>query len=111
MVSEQACRWRRAVEVPGTAALNTRGFAQVTSVSCPSPGACTAYGTLATRTDPGKAVRGQPWQGTVSPVAVPAQQAAQEPGLARCQRPPAQLAVPVLVHPAEQVIAAHAPHQ
>ena len=54
VVSEQACRWRRAVEVPGTAALNTRGFAQVTSVSCPSPGACTAYGTLATPTNPGK---------------------------------------------------------
>ena len=54
VVSEQAGRWRRAVEVPGTTALNTGGFAQVTSVSCPSPGACTAYGTLATRTDPGK---------------------------------------------------------
>jgi hypothetical protein len=41
-------RWRAAVEVPGTAALDaTGGFAQVTSVSCPSAGSCAAGGYYA----------------------------------------------------------------
>jgi hypothetical protein len=37
-------RWGSAVEVPGTAALNTGGLAQVNSVSCASPGNCSAGG-------------------------------------------------------------------
>jgi len=37
-------RWRAAVEVPGSAALNTAGSAQVTSVSCVSAGNCAAGG-------------------------------------------------------------------
>jgi hypothetical protein len=38
-------RWRAAVEVPGTASLDAGGgFAEVTSVSCPSAGSCAAGG-------------------------------------------------------------------
>ena len=36
--------WGKAQEVPGTAALNTGGHADIRSVSCPSPGSCTAGG-------------------------------------------------------------------
>ena len=36
--------WRRAQEVPGTAALNTAGRARVNSVSCAAPGNCSAGG-------------------------------------------------------------------
>jgi hypothetical protein len=36
--------WHRAVEVPGTAALNKKGFAGVSSVSCSSAGSCSAGG-------------------------------------------------------------------
>ncbi len=36
--------WRKAIQVPGTAALNTGGYATVTSVSCPSAGNCSAGG-------------------------------------------------------------------
>jgi hypothetical protein len=36
--------WGTAIEVPGTAALNTDGFAQVISVSCGSAGNCAAGG-------------------------------------------------------------------
>ena len=39
--------WRRAQEVPGTAALNMGGFAQVLSVSCASAGNCSAGGYYA----------------------------------------------------------------
>src|SRR5215469_6128125 len=51
------------------------------------------------------------WHSAAPAVPIAPQQPAQEPLLARRQRPPAQLAVPVLIHPAEQVIAVHAPHQ
>jgi hypothetical protein len=44
IVSEVNGTWRKAVEVPGTAALNTGGFAQVSSVSCRSAGNCSAGG-------------------------------------------------------------------
>jgi len=44
VVSEVSGTWRTAKEVPGTAALNTGGFAQVSSVSCASAGNCTAGG-------------------------------------------------------------------
>jgi len=37
--------WHSAIEVPGTGALNADGLAKVTSVSCASPGNCTAVGT------------------------------------------------------------------
>ena len=37
-------RWGTAIEVPGTAALNAGGEAQVNSVSCNRPGPCTAGG-------------------------------------------------------------------
>ncbi len=36
--------WHKAVEVPGTAAFNKFGFAQVSSVSCGSAGDCSAGG-------------------------------------------------------------------
>jgi hypothetical protein len=39
-------RWHRAEEVPGTAALNTGGFAQI-AVSCASAGNCSAGGSYA----------------------------------------------------------------
>ena len=44
VVSEVSGIWRRAVEVPGTAALNRGGSAQVAEVSCPRPGNCGAGG-------------------------------------------------------------------
>jgi MBG domain-containing protein len=36
--------WRDAVQLPGIAALNTDGFAPVSSVSCPAPGECAVGG-------------------------------------------------------------------
>src|SRR5215510_261040 len=36
--------WHRAIEVPGSAALNSGGYAELTSVSCSTPGNCTAGG-------------------------------------------------------------------
>jgi ABC-type phosphate transport system substrate-binding protein len=36
--------WGTAEEVPGTAALNAHGYARITSVSCPTPGNCSAGG-------------------------------------------------------------------
>src|SRR5215467_7417872 len=44
VVSEAGGRWRRAIEVPGTAALNARGRASVASVSCAAAGSCAAGG-------------------------------------------------------------------
>ena len=46
VVAEVHGRWRRAEEVPGTAALNAGGFAQI-GVSCPSAGNCSAGGSYA----------------------------------------------------------------
>src|SRR6266851_3178790 len=43
-VSQMNGTWRTAIEVPGTAALNTGGTAFVQSVSCTSPGNCSAGG-------------------------------------------------------------------
>src|SRR6266851_1294317 len=43
-VSQMNGTWRTAIEVPGTAALNTGGTAFVESVSCTSPGNCSAGG-------------------------------------------------------------------
>jgi ketosteroid isomerase-like protein len=44
VVSEAGGRWRKAIEVPGTAALNKGGFAHVRSVSCAAAGSCAAGG-------------------------------------------------------------------
>jgi hypothetical protein len=44
LISEDNGRWGRAEEVPGTAALNEGGGAQLNAVSCPSAGNCTAGG-------------------------------------------------------------------
>ena len=47
VVDETGGTWGKAQEVPGTAALNAGENAQVTSVSCASPGNCAAGGTYA----------------------------------------------------------------
>jgi hypothetical protein len=44
VVSEKNGRWGTAIEVPGLAALETGGFAEVLSVSCASVGNCAAGG-------------------------------------------------------------------
>lgn len=44
VVSEKNGSWRTAIEVPGSAALNTGGFAQIVSVSCTSASYCVAAG-------------------------------------------------------------------
>ena len=44
VVSERNGVWRKAIEVPGTAALNTGGAAVVTSLSCASASNCAAVG-------------------------------------------------------------------
>jgi hypothetical protein len=44
VVSERNGAWGRAEELPGTAALNKTGNAQVSSLSCPSAGNCAAVG-------------------------------------------------------------------
>jgi hypothetical protein len=47
VVSERSGRWARAIEVPGTAALNVGGSASVDAISCPSAGNCVAGGSYA----------------------------------------------------------------
>ena len=44
VVSQVNGTWHTAIEVPGTAALNRGGFAEITSVSCASAGNCSAGG-------------------------------------------------------------------
>src|SRR5690349_11610527 len=44
VVSQTRGTWGRAIEVPGTAALNRGGFAQFGSVSCAAAGNCSAGG-------------------------------------------------------------------
>jgi hypothetical protein len=44
VADEAGGSWADAVEVPGTATLDTGGSAQITSVSCPSAGNCAAVG-------------------------------------------------------------------
>jgi hypothetical protein len=41
---QRSSRWATAIEVPGTAALDAGGKAQVNSVSCNQAGSCTAGG-------------------------------------------------------------------
>jgi hypothetical protein len=45
VVSEKNGTWRKAIEAPGTAALNTGGKAAINSVSCASAGNCSAGGS------------------------------------------------------------------
>jgi len=45
VVSETDGIWGSAIEVPGTATLNSDGYASVLSVSCAKPGNCTAGGS------------------------------------------------------------------
>jgi hypothetical protein len=45
VVSEKNSTWGSAIEVPGTATLNTGGTAEVNSVSCASAGNCSAGGS------------------------------------------------------------------
>jgi hypothetical protein len=47
VVSELSGTWHPAIEVPGTAALNKGGFAEIDSVSCASAGNCSAGGVYA----------------------------------------------------------------
>ena len=49
MAVERNGRWGTAIEVPGLAALNTGGYAEVNSVSCASAGSCAAGGDYADR--------------------------------------------------------------
>ncbi len=52
VVNEVSRIWRKAIEVPGTAALNVPGgTATVSSVSCASPGSCSAGGTYQNPSD------------------------------------------------------------
>jgi hypothetical protein len=44
VASERNGRWGKAIKLPGSAALNAGGNAQVLSVSCPSAGNCVAGG-------------------------------------------------------------------
>jgi hypothetical protein len=48
-VTERNGRWERAVEVPGTAALNLGGHASVSAMSCPQPGRCAVGGSYTER--------------------------------------------------------------
>src|SRR5215467_9865586 len=51
VVNKTAGIWRRAQEVPGTAALNTAGRARGNSVSCAAPSSCSAGGYYADALD------------------------------------------------------------
>jgi hypothetical protein len=55
VVSEVSGTWGSAIEVPGTAALNLGGAAQVDSVSCASAGNCSAGGGYADSSGRGQA--------------------------------------------------------
>jgi hypothetical protein len=52
VVDEKDGTWGTARKVPGSAALNTGGDAQVNSVSCASPGNCAAVGVYAPKKTP-----------------------------------------------------------
>jgi hypothetical protein len=45
VVSETNGTWGHAIEVPGTAALNKGGYAEVDTISCPTAGECAAAGS------------------------------------------------------------------
>lgn len=52
VAEERNGRWGAAIEVPGTATLNSGGNATVRAVSCGAAGNCTAVGTYADSSDP-----------------------------------------------------------
>jgi hypothetical protein len=49
VISEKNGKWGRAEEIPGAGALNTRGYANISSISCASAGNCAAGGTYYNR--------------------------------------------------------------
>ena len=49
VANEQNGRWQMAIEVPGIAVLNAGHYAEVSAVSCVSPGNCAAGGDAASR--------------------------------------------------------------
>jgi hypothetical protein len=51
VASEAGGTWANAVEVPGEAALNAGGYAQITSISCASEGNCSAGGAYVDGSD------------------------------------------------------------
>jgi len=51
VVSQVSGTWGKAIEVPGTATLNTGGDATVNAVSCPSAGNCSAGGQYVNGSD------------------------------------------------------------
>jgi hypothetical protein len=53
VVSQHNGVWGKAIEVPGLATLNTNGHASVYSVSCASPGNCSAGGSYTDLSHPG----------------------------------------------------------
>jgi hypothetical protein len=55
VVSERKGVWGRAIEVPGSAALNKGGFAELNSVSCSSAGNCAGGGSYSEGSGPGQA--------------------------------------------------------
>ncbi len=55
VVSETNGRWGKAIEVPGTATLNSGGFAEVYSISCAAAGYCAAGGHYNDRLSQGHA--------------------------------------------------------
>ena len=59
VVSERNGRWGKAIEVPGSVALNKGGTASVGSMSCTSAGNCMAGGSLHGRFFPRSGLRGQ----------------------------------------------------
>jgi hypothetical protein len=77
---ERKGRWGRAMQVPGTAALNKGGNAQVVSVSCARTSVCVAVGTYTDRAGNGQwftvTERNRRW-GSAEQVPVPALNGAQ----------------------------------
>ena len=67
VASERAGLWGTATEVPGTAALNTGGAAEVFSVFCPAAGDCTAGGYYTHHGSQAFVVseRGGAWRGAI----------------------------------------------
>jgi hypothetical protein len=51
VLTEVSGTWHTSVEVPGTAALNSGGDAQVSTISCGSPGRCGAGGYYTEKND------------------------------------------------------------
>ena len=84
VVSQVNGRWQKAIEVPGTAALNKGGRAFTTSVSCASAGDCGAGGVYADASHRSEAF-------VVSQVNGRWQQAIEVPGMAALNHGDAQV--------------------